>query len=138
MLFAAIALFTGAALVGLSLWLRSRSKQCLHWPSVIGQVTESRVDDTHVDMTKPVLRYRYEVGGQAYVGFRASFSGHGVSRAAMDQLLRPFPQGSTVKVYYNPQDPASAVLNNTTPSHWQYWLLFGVGFLALAAYLALW
>jgi hypothetical protein len=87
-------------------------------------------------MMKPVLRYRYEVGPQSYIGFRVSFSGYGVSRSAMEQLIKPYPQGGAVTVYYNPQDPSSAVLDTTQPSDWWYWLVFGVGFLLLAAYLA--
>ncbi|MEO8316667.1 MAG: DUF3592 domain-containing protein [Pseudomonadota bacterium] len=135
MLFAAISLLTGFALVSLALWLRSRSRVCLGWPSVTGQVIESRIDDAHLETTNPILRYRYEVGGKAHVGFRVSFSGYGVSRAAMDQLIKPYAKGSTVRVYYNPQDPASAVLNNTARSDWKYWFTFGVCFLSLAVYL---
>ncbi|KAF0653572.1 hypothetical protein L107_08268 [Cyanobium sp. Copco_Reservoir_LC18] len=137
MVFAAFSLLAGAALVWLSLWLKLRSHQCLRWPSVMGRVTESRVDDASLETTKPVLRYRYDVNGQTYVGFRASFSGYGVSRAAMEAVIKPYPQGSRVRVYYNPRHPASAVLDNTAPSDWPYWLSFGVGFLVLAAYLAL-
>ncbi|MBK8572462.1 MAG: DUF3592 domain-containing protein [Holophagaceae bacterium] len=135
LLFAAFSLLTGAALLALSLWLRSRSQQCLQWPSVTGHVIESRVDDTHLDMMKPVLRYRYEVGPQSYIGFRVSFSGYVASRSAMEKLIKPYSQGSAVTVYYDPQNPSSAVLNNTQTSDWLYWLAFGLGFLVLAAYL---
>ncbi len=133
--FVTLSLLAGAALVGLGLWLRARSRACLAWPSVDGQVIESRIDDAHLEMTKPILRYRYAVAGREHVGFRASFSGYGVSRAAMEALIRPYPLGATVRVYYNPADPALAVLDRTTESDWAYWLLFGLGFLALAAYL---
>jgi hypothetical protein len=136
MVFVAFSLLSGAALLALSLWLRSRSKQCLQWPSVTGYVIEARVDDSRLDMMKPVLRYRYEVGHRSYIGFRVAFSGYGVSRSAMEQLIKPYPQGGAVTVYYNPQDPSSAVLDTTQPSDWWYWLVFGVGFLLLAAYLA--
>jgi Protein of unknown function (DUF3592) len=135
--FAAVSFLAGAALVCFSLWLRLRSHQCSQWPSVKGEVTESYVDDAHLDMTKPVLRYRYQVAGQAYVGFRASFSGYGVSRVAMRAVVKPYPKGSTVRVFYNPKNPASAVLDSTAQSDWLYWLMFGVGFLLLATYLTL-
>lgn len=87
--------------------------------------------------TSPVLRYRYEVRGQTYVGFRAAFSGYGVSRAAMQAVIQPYAVGSSVTVYYDPRRPASAVLNNALPSDRLYSLLFGCGFLLLAAYLIL-
>lgn len=135
-MFAAFALVAGGCLVWLSLWLRSRSRACLHWPSVAGQVIESRVDDEHLEMMKPVLRYRYEVTGQTYVGFRVAFSGYGAGRPAMEQLIQPYPAGASVTVYYDPRNPASAVLDNTARSDWVFWLLFGVGFLVLGAILA--
>lgn len=93
--------------------------------------------DTPIDMMKPVLRYRYEVAGSTFIGFRVAFSGYGVSRAAMEQLIKPYPKGSTVKVFYDPADPASSVLDNVAKSDWLYWLMFGVGLWLLAAYLAL-
>lgn len=135
--FFVISLLTGAALVSLSLWMRSRSTQCLHWPSVLGVVTESRVEDSPIDMMKPVVRYRYAVDGSTFIGFRVTFSGYGVSRSAMVQLIAPYPEGSTVTVYYDPANPASSVLNNLAKSDWRYWLMFGIGFWLLAAFLAL-
>lgn len=88
-------------------------------------------------MTKPVLRYRYEVEGKTYIGFRASFSGYGVSRAAMEQLIKPYPRDGSVEVYYDPKSPGTSVLNNAAPSDWLYWFVFGLGFWLLAAYLVL-
>jgi hypothetical protein len=102
MMFAAFSFLTGAALVALSLWLRVPSRQAQVWPTVTGQVIESRVDDTSLEMMKPVLRYRYEVDGRCYIGFRVSFSGYGVSKSAMKRLSKPYPQNSTVNVYCNP------------------------------------
>lgn len=135
-LFTAASLVVGLALVALALWLRARSRASRRWPSVPGQVIESRIEDTHLEMTRPVLRYRYMVGERAYVGFRAAFSGHGVSRAAMERWIQPYPVGHTVRVYYDPEHPASAVLDPGARSDWVYWLAFGAGFIALAAFLA--
>ncbi len=101
-----------------------------------GQVIESRVDDAQLEMTKPDLRYRYQVGDRSYVGFRVAFSGYGVSRSAMDQRTKPYLQGSAVSVDRNPRDPSSAVLDNAARSDWLHWLAFGTGFLGLAAFLA--
>ena len=135
-LFALAALLSGVALLALALWLRRRAAQCAHWPSVDGMVLESRVDDAHLEFMKPVLRYQYTVDGRRYVGFRVAFSGYGVSRQAMARLIEPYPAGRPVRVYYDPARPASAVLDNCSRSDWVYWLLFGLGFCALAAYLA--
>lgn len=134
-MFATAAFIGGTIFVCVALWLRSRSRACRHWPSVPGQVLESRVDDAHLEMVKPVLRYRYEVAGTAYVGFRIAFSGYGTSRRALDDLIKPYPVGRSVRVYYDPQDPASAVLNNTSHSDWVFWLLVGVATWLVGVYL---
>jgi hypothetical protein len=136
LLFALAAALAGGALVALSLWLRTRSAQSRQWPSVEGTVLESRVDDAHLEFMKPVLRYRYAVDGRSYLGFRVAFSGYGISRQAMASLIRPYAAGQPVRVYYDPGNPASAVLDNRGRSDWMYWLLFGLGFCALAVYLA--
>ena len=135
-LFTLVAALSGAALIALSLLLRARSSQCRHWPSVEGTVLESRVDDAHLEFMKPVLRYRYAVDGRSYVGFRVAFSGYGISRRAMAELIRPYALGQQVRVFYDPGNPASAVLDNRGRSDWVYWLLFGLGFCALAVWLA--
>ncbi len=85
---------------------------------------------------KPVVRYRYHVAGEAYVGFRVAYSGYGSSRRAMDDLIRPYPVGRQVTVYYDPRNPAVAVLDIAAPSDWMYWLLFGVASMLVCAYLA--
>lgn len=134
--FAAASFVVGASLVGLALWLWSRARRCRHWPSVPGQILESRIDDGRLETTKPVVRYRYEVAGHAYVGFRVAYAGHGSSRRAMEDLIRPYPAGSLVAVHHDPRNPAVAVLDVAARSDWLYWLSYGVAFLLLGAYLA--
>lgn len=68
------------------------------------------VDDAHLETAKPILRYRNHVGGRSSIGFRVSFSGYGVSRAAMEAVVRPYAQESMVRVYDNPGNPATAFL----------------------------
>ena len=135
-MFSFVAALAGIGLIGLALWLRARAAQSRRWPSVEGTVLESRVDDAHLEFMKPVLRYRYVVDGRSHVGFRVAFSGYGVSRRAMADLIRPYAVGQAVRVFYDPAHPASAVLDPHGRSDWVYWLLFGLGFCALAVWLA--
>ncbi|WP_159816667.1 DUF3592 domain-containing protein [Cyanobium sp. Copco_Reservoir_LC18] len=90
------------------------------------------VDDAHLETAKPILRYRYQLGSRSYIGFHTSSSGYGVSRAAMEAVVRPYAQGSVVRVCYNPGNPGTAVLDITATSDWLYRFVFGVGFLLLA------
>jgi len=87
------------------------------WTPTTGKVLKSRVEVmggkyTHV---KPRVIYEYEVNGQTYQNDLIKASDKILviqtrgSRAAYDTIDR-YPEGATVAVYYNPQNPAQAVL----------------------------
>jgi hypothetical protein len=102
---------------------------------VDGIVLESRVDDRSLETMRPVLRYRYIVRGQEYIGSRVTYAGYGVSKSAMHARIAPYAVGATVPVFYDPHHPERAVLDNRGASDWWYWCTAGVGFLALAWWL---
>lgn len=57
--------------------------------------------------------YRYQVNGQTYEGRRYRYDGHPSfsSEDEANQMMLAHPPGSDVQVYYNPNDPADAVLS---------------------------
>lgn len=134
-LFQILTFAAGCGLIALSFWLRARSAQSRHWPRVEGHVIESRIDDAHLEFLKPVLRYRYVVAGQPYVGFRVSYAGYGISKDAMARLIAPYPVGSAVQVSYDPARPARSVLDTSARPDWGYWFVAGLCFLGLGAWL---
>ena len=73
-------------------------------------------------------RYVYEVQGRRYVGDRFTFDDLDVgSRRTLDSLTRRFSPGTSVAVYYDPEDPSSAVLDISNQFRTGKALLFGVG-----------
>ena len=94
------------------------------WPAVQGQVVESRVDSRTVTKTsdgkrrtmteyRAVIRYEYSVGGMNYTGDRLTVERTGYSgknRGAAENAIKAYPTGSVVFVYYDPNNPAEAVL----------------------------
>ena len=110
----------GAFLIYYSFRSRKKAESSQGWPSTSGQVTEARVshhtstdaDGEAQDSYSPEVRYHYQTGGQEYegskigFGLQQSFS----SRSKAEQALTSFPQGSQVTVFYNPANPAEAVL----------------------------
>lgn len=91
------------------------------WPSAAGQITQAYVrqstsTDTDGDMSTyyyPHLEYTYTVMGQTYTGKRVAFgaeTGYGNDAQASAKLSRFPAAGSPVTVYYDPQNPAEAVL----------------------------
>lgn len=92
-----------------------------NWPSVEGRIVMSRVHQvtntshghTSHGMTSymPDVKYTYSVMGNAYqghrIGFGASMSG---SESKARQVVALYSHDATCAVYYNPQNPAQAVL----------------------------
>jgi hypothetical protein len=134
--------FIGAGIYALSLYGREKKKgtETQTWPAVSGRVVEAYVaEDVQVDsegdrnrVFAPRVVYEYEVNGQTYRGDRLrigieSFIG---SRRRVEQELARYPVGSAVTVYYNPANPAEAVLQRGVGSRAA--LVIGITFLVIA------
>ncbi len=71
------------------------------------EVSESDDSTTH----RPIVRYRYHVNDQEFFGDRLTY-GVFFSMGALyaDAIVSRHPPGSSVPVYFNPADPADALL----------------------------
>jgi len=110
----------GAFLIYQSVRGRQKADASQSWPSTSGQITEAHVShhtssDTDGEMSDhytPQVKYTYQAIGQEYqgdklgFGFQQSFGSQAKAQAA----LAPFPVGAQVTVYYDPNNPAEAVL----------------------------
>jgi hypothetical protein len=92
-----------------------RAAQREAWPKVEGLVLESAVAairDSGRQLYRPVIRYRYEVGGERYEGSRIKRSAvveyrkYSRARAMLDK----YRSGQRVAVHYDPKRPALAAL----------------------------
>jgi hypothetical protein len=107
------ALASGVILVArYSIWRPSESEA---WPKAEGLVLESAVSatrDSGRQLYRPMIRYRYEVGGQRYEASRirwhavVEFRKFSRARAMLDK----YRSGSRVTVHYDPKRPGIAVL----------------------------
>lgn len=99
----------------------NRAKASLRWSQTGGKISYSgtHVVDTstsphrHDGMSATMIdvRYSYKVDGQDYEGTRVTFSDNVVKTGgALSQMQEDFPEGSTIPVYFNPEDPSRAVL----------------------------
>jgi hypothetical protein len=87
------------------------------WPSVEGAIESSEIRSQTRGRGRGtdyvlVLTYSYELEGQRYRGSRWSVGGDLVSddRAGAEIHARSYRVGDRVPVYYDPEDPTSAVL----------------------------
>jgi hypothetical protein len=90
------------------------------WPSVEGKITQSTVvakrgstrvgNSNRVSITHyPKVGYSFNVGKNEYTGNSISFINHGGKKNA-EAMIKRFPVGKTVPVFYDPDDPRWSAL----------------------------
>jgi len=108
-------------------------KASASWPSVAGTVTyshaESRRGSSKTEYL-PAVKYSYTVAGKSYLGGRISSSEvYKKNLASANGVLRNYPVGRRVTVYYDPADPSSSLLVPGVPRN--LYLLLGGAVLCL-------
>ena len=119
--------YIGLALIVLSLvWLgwdtwrlaegiRSRDWLSIEGTIVAAQVWQYRSVKHAARVSAPCLQYRYKVAGEVYEGGPVVFGKTG--RPA--EILKPYPPGKAITVYYDPRHPERARLRRGN-SAWDY------------------
>lgn len=126
----------GAFAIGHVLLTLLRTIAARGWPAVQGEVIQARPIERrsggkYGSRHGASVRYRYQVAGTSHEGSQLSFWFHAFNRPADDVLAR-YAAGDTISVAYNPNDPASAVVERGIP--FDYLLLragLGGAFLAV-------
>jgi Protein of unknown function (DUF3592) len=116
------------AIVFIFLWLRGRRQvsSALNWPAVSGKVVFATVETRHSHSSSggtstayyPNVTYEYTINGQRYQSSQISFGsqvGLGNYNAVLKKVVG-YPINSMVQVYYNPDNPAQAVLEKSAPA----------------------
>jgi hypothetical protein len=115
-----------AAGIALAVWgfrNLATARESNSWPTVRGTITASRVvrnvehytDSDHHRRTRvvyhPQVRYRYAVDGQTFSGSRVTMGDYSSSsKRRARKICVHYPAGSSCKVFYDPDQPESAVL----------------------------
>ncbi len=108
------------------------------WPSTPGVVVAFRANcfvrgkNCNVD-----IQYRYEVGGRQFEGTRLTFNDFNLTTVyAFRAYQGRYAVRMTVPVFYDPADPASAVLERTAAWALRY-LLVGLGAVFIGVFMLL-
>lgn len=122
----ALFLSIGTLIIGFALFVRRKGLAAADWPSVPGEITESKIDrDPHDGDSSVSIRYRYRVNGEMFESTQISFKVRPHSPVANQTLIARFPHGTTTPVYFNPGDPKEAVIDNQPNQSWL--LIAGIG-----------
>ena len=131
-----IGLVVGGGLIYGSIVNGRKAQASLQWPSVPGTVLYSQLvrDSTSgsgdVETFSPVITYTYIVNGQGLQCSRVNFSG-----TKSKKQLATYPKGIPVQVYYDPQQPTTAVLEKGGST--KVMLFVGIAVIAFGCVVAL-
>jgi len=141
-----LCIIIGLVLLGLGFYFQKKADAIEKWPSVIGKVTSTKVvqstsrqslrrndESSQAKLTYcPVIEYEYTVNGKKYSSDRLSLSVDQKSRPEyLEPVLKKYSPGTAVNVFYNPDDPADAVLEK---ANWLHWIFYVFG----AIWLSVW
>ncbi|NIS81780.1 MAG: DUF3592 domain-containing protein [Anaerolineales bacterium] len=110
------------------------------WPSTLGIVKESRVHKRFSagDSTEyqPLVRYTFSYRGQEFESDQIFLGAKQFSRPSKAlPYVQRYPEGQSVTVYYNPQDPYQSVLETGHSSRIYVVLVSGVVLIGVAVFI---
>ena len=110
----AVLLVFGLVLGGFGMYRYNMGKKSTSWPSANGRITYSHASphsEKNGTQYMPTVRYTYAVKGKSYTGTRITASDqYQKNISSANDILRDYPVGKGVAVYYNPSDPAVSLL----------------------------
>ena len=111
--FGAIAIAIGAVLYSVQFRQGLRADASKKWPRAPGTVIASALEKSpqHRRRYIAALQYRYRVGGKDYEATRVFWGGNEGREKHMASVVETYPAGSSVRVFYDPKNPAEAVLD---------------------------
>lgn len=109
--------------------VRRELKNSLEWPSVMGKITSSNVEEGvwysrtkgNTSIYYPEINYLYTVMGKEYDGNRVMFASNigTPNRKEAYNLLKRYPENTAVKIYYDPHGPSSSVIERELTEHYK-------------------
>ncbi len=140
-----LCIIIGICLLGVGFYFQQKAAAIEKWPDITGKVISAKVVESISEKSLrrndgaseatlsyyPVIEYEYTVKNRKYTSERLSLSvDQKSSPRYLEPILKKYTPGTTVKVYYNPDDPADAVLEKVNFLHWIFYV-FGTIWLAV-------
>jgi len=111
-----------------------QAKASEEWPQTQGEILESELVESHDDDSTTYgaqVIYRYSLDGGEFESDRIWFGGDysTSNRSEMFEVVKKYPVGQAVTVYYSPDDPTEAVL--MPGAYTSSYVLFAIGMVFL-------
>lgn len=108
-------IISGIVLLLLSIYFYKKSKDSIKWCKTKGQISKAYLDkfnDSNSTSYRVEVEYSYTVAYKVYNSKRKYYGDHLLSSflGSTKKLVDKYKKGDTIDVYYNPQNPKDAVL----------------------------
>ena len=107
-----------------------KSLSAQRWETVEGKIVESRASRGSRSRSEPQIVYEYQVAGRLYKSEKIAFLFVTSSESDVFETVSKYPPDAKVTVYYNPADPAQAVLEPDVSIFSVLILIAGISLLA--------
>jgi hypothetical protein len=131
-LFSLVFVAIGAGVLYYARSVSQKMQQSLSWPSTRGEIAHSAVlretqnsSSSNAPTYKADVAYRYQVQGRDYSSEQVSLADYSSTTGRAQSIVNRYPHGAPVTVYYNPTNPAEAVLERDASSGLNLLYLFG-------------
>lgn len=106
-----IVLFAGIVIGFYGVYKVYKGYESQNWPTTEGKIIVSRISGAKRTIGRRVfIKYEYFVKGNRYVSSQISYTLIIGDYSSSLEILREYPEGSSVPVYYNPENSMDAVL----------------------------
>ena len=117
----AVLLVFGLVLGGVGVYRYRIGKESSQWPSVQGQITYAHAQSRKTNKGNqylPNITYTYSINGKKYTGKRITASDeYQKTLMGAQDILKTYPVGGQVSVYYDPANPGESLLDRGRPKN---------------------
>jgi hypothetical protein len=134
--FGSVAFAIGATLYVTQFRQGLRAQASRQWPTSSGTITASTLEKSLDSKRRyrAAVRYRYRVGGKDYESNRVFWGGNEGREKSMASVVGFYPAGRKVKVFYDPQNPAEAVIDPIQNAGSRPLVLYAMGLMTLGLF----
>jgi uncharacterized protein DUF3592 len=130
-----------AIAIGLVLYLVQfrqglRADASKKWPTATGTVTASALEKSPENKSRyrAAVRYRYRVGAKDYQSNRVFWGGNEGREKHMASVVATYRTGDKVPIYYDPHNPAEAVIDPLQNTGSRPVVLYAMGMMTLGLF----
>lgn len=136
MVFGVIALAVGVILYVIQLRQGLRADASKKWPKAEATVIASALEPSpeHRRRYRAAIAYRYRVGRKDYQADRVFWAGNEGRRRHMESVVSAYPAGATIRIYYDPQNPADAVIDPTQHTGSKATVVYAMGMITIGLF----